>query len=63
MLLYCCRSVLEDLEAVTKRLRSAEKAHDKDVEEQQRRSNDLQERLVETRAQREQVLVLRRWLL
>lgn len=46
---------MEDLEVVTERLRSAEEAHGKEVDEQQRRSNDLQERLVETRAQKEQV--------
>lgn len=46
---------MEDLEVVTERLRSAEEAHGKEVDEQQRRSNDLQERLVETRAHKEQV--------
>lgn len=49
------RSVTEDLEAVTKRLRSAEEAHGKEVDEHQRRSNDLQERLVETRAEKAEV--------
>ncbi|CAN0266647.1 unnamed protein product [Ectocarpus fasciculatus] len=44
------RSVMEDLEDVTERLRSAKEAHGKEVDEHQRRSNDLQERLVETRA-------------
>lgn len=46
---------MEDLEALTERLKSAEEAHRGEVEEQQRRSNDLQERLVETRADKEQV--------
>lgn len=45
----------EDLEAVTERLKSAEEAHSREVEEHQRRSNDLQERLVETRNLKEQV--------
>lgn len=49
------RSVAEDLEAVTERLKSTEEAHSKDVEEHQRRSNHLQERLVETRALKEEV--------
>eukprot|EP00903_Cladosiphon_okamuranus_P015003 g13882.t1 len=49
------RSVAEDLETVTKRLRSAEEAHGKEVDEHQRRSNDLQERLVETRAEKAEV--------
>lgn len=43
------------MEAVTERLRSAEVAHAKEVEEHQRRSNDLQERLVEIRELKEQV--------
>lgn len=47
------------MEAVTKRMRSAEEAHDKEVDEHQRRSNDLQERLVETRAEKAEVSVLR----
>lgn len=46
---------MKDLEVVTERLRSAEEAHGKEVDEQQRRSNDLQERLVETRAEKQQV--------
>lgn len=46
---------MQDFEAVTERLKSAEEAHKREVDEQQRRSNDLQERLVETRAQKEQV--------
>lgn len=49
------RSVVEDLEDVTERLRSANEAHGKEVDEHQRRSNDLQERLVETRALKGQV--------
>lgn len=48
----------EDLEAVTERLRSAEEAHGKEVQEHQRRSNQLQERLVETRAMKEEVSVI-----
>lgn len=44
-----------DLEDVTERLRSAKEAHGKEVDEHQRRSNDLQERLVETRALKGQV--------
>lgn len=51
------RSVAEDLEAVNKRLRSTEEAHSKEVDEHQRRSNDLQERLVETRAEKAEVSV------
>lgn len=46
---------MQDFEAVTERLKSAEEAHKREVDEQQRRSNDLQERLVEIRAQKEQV--------
>lgn len=46
---------MQDFEAVTERLKSAEEAHKREVDEQQRRSNDLQERLVETRAHKEQV--------
>lgn len=46
---------MQDFETVTERLKSAEEAHKREVDEQQRRSNDLQERLVETRAQKEQV--------
>ncbi|CAN0210254.1 unnamed protein product [Ascophyllum nodosum] len=48
------RSVMEDLDAVTERLRSAKEAHAREVKEQQRRTNDLQERLSETRTQKEQ---------
>lgn len=55
------RSVTEDLEAVTKRLRSAEEAHGKEVDEHQRRSNDLQERLVETRAEKAEVSAENLW--
>lgn len=40
---------------MTERLRSAEEAHDKEVDEHQRRSNDLQERLVEIRAVKAEV--------
>ena len=46
---------MEDLDAVTERLRSAKEAHAREVKEQQRRTNDLQERLSETRTQKEQV--------
>lgn len=48
---------MEDLEAVTERLKSAEEAHRREIDEQQRRTNNLQERLVETRGQKEEVSI------
>lgn len=53
---------MRDVEAVTERLKAAEEAHGMKMEEQQRRSNDLQERLVEIRALKEEVRVISvRW--
>lgn len=46
---------MEDLETVTQRLRFTESAHLKQVDEQQRRSNELQERVVEIRSHKEEV--------
>lgn len=49
------RSLMKDVEAVTERLQAAEVTHSQEMQEQQRCSSDLQERLVETRAQKEEV--------
>lgn len=50
-----CRSLMRDVEAVNRRLKTAEDVHRRDMEEQEGRSNHLQERLVETRTSKEEV--------
>lgn len=44
-----------DLQAATERLKAAQEAHSKERDDRQRRADDLQECLVDTRAQKEQV--------
>lgn len=53
---YCGpRSLMKDVEAATNRLKSAKQKHAEEMQERQRYSNDLQERVVDTRAQKQEV--------